>query len=134
MSSVSGTRGMSSVSGASAMSRAFGASGANAVMSRRGFLGAIALGVADVAAAGAIVGGDYVFCYRMPHALAAVNSQTAVEASSAGLLRAKFPDRFSDTPVSTTDSYRDKSISITLTRRTYDSGTADSSFGGSYAK
>lgn len=125
---------MGGIRGTSGASGFDGTRRMNGAVSRRGFLGAVALGIVDIAAAGAIVGGDYVFCYRMPHALAAANSQTVARTSSTGLWRTKYPDRFSDTPVSTADSYRDKNISITLTRRTYDSGTVDSSFGGSYAK
>lgn len=108
----------------------------SATMSRRSFVKAAAWGLADLALAGSIVGGDYALCYLVPHAGSAAGASTASDPSGSADApwRARFADKFSAQPEATADGYRDQDVSIQITRQSYDSGQADTSGDGSYAK
>lgn len=111
--------------------------------------GAIALTLAlDILLAGGIVGGDYLYNYKLPHKLASANVTTAAasqnelsmpaaeSASSVGTQAAswdwKFKDHFSDTVLSTATTYKSPRLSIELTQASFDSGILDYSENGSH--
>lgn len=100
----------------------------------------------DILLAGGIVGGDYLFNYRLPHKLTAANITTAEAASTSqgdstenlvtmqgtassaadtGDWSQKFQDKFSDTIISTDTVYKSPNISIEISQVSYDSNTLD---------
>ncbi|MDD2992137.1 MAG: phosphodiester glycosidase family protein [Pygmaiobacter sp.] len=114
----------------------------------------------DVALAGGLVLGSYVYNYKMPHKMQPVltfqenapllNQEsgtpkvaTPIQQASMGLSTAiiptvswaeKFGDHFSDTIVSTDTSYKSPSVSVELTQVSYDSGKLDYSSNGKHKK
>lgn len=115
----------------------------------------------DIVIAASIVGGDYIYSYKLPHRLDSANITTAfsavsptsssIEASGSTAVtltgysadtggsaqddwRQKFKDKFSDTVISTDTMYKSPNISVELTQGSYDSKTIDTTHNGNHIK
>lgn len=111
----------------------------------------------DVLLAAALVLGDYVYTYRLPHSELSAQTETAsADAGASGSTlqsdtsgaeaaplesaaeelswKQKFADQFSDTVISTDTVYKSSDISVELTHGSYDSGALDHSENGKHEK
>lgn len=102
---------------------------------------------ADILIAGCIIGGDYLYSYRLPHRFSPANIVTAVQntgdkhaledaagSSTQEDWKVKFQEHFSDTVISTDTVYKSPNISIELSRGSYDSGVVDHSDSGKHLR
>lgn len=96
---------------------------------------------ADMIIAGCLVCGSYLYNYKLAHGLSAVNIDTTASSMIGGSLEqiqndwgAKFKDHFSDTVISTDTVYKSPNISVEISHKSYDSGSADSTDSGKHIK
>jgi exopolysaccharide biosynthesis protein len=97
------------------------------VISRRTVLKACGLGVLDVMLGASLAGVDYGLTYKTVRRLAATGTTTKVSSTDDAPWRAKFADKFTDSAVGDDTSYSDPDVSVTITRKSYDSGLVDTS-------
>ncbi len=89
--------------------------------------------VADLFAAGLVVGADYYFSYKSKMPLAA-SGQVSRDTESYRPWKTKFASHFSNTVISTDTEYKSPDISVTITKNSYDSGIIDKTANGKHKK
>lgn len=84
--------------------------------------------VLDLFATSALVGGDYLYNYVVPHGISASGVTTAYAAGEASWQQ-KFASHFSRRVISTDDVYKSPNISVELTHKSIDTAQRDDRYG-----